>query len=274
VGRLPEPRQGSAHAPDYPQIAFTAPFARKAAPEYFDRIPHAIGSWYAGAALPGRKQAKSFEPRLADVLRGGGAAARFELELAQEIEDQRIAFARSRSMGRAVFSHGGMSANRLAGHRIALLAKPRIFHRWPRGPNLSLRDSSGCRSFGRRAVGMTLAPCRLKIYASARRSDIFAHERVDILNRSCFGIFSGRFCAAPDFAFSMIGAVARALARRRSHARTLAALMQERQRGASRLHRAAHINRHVRARVNAGTRRIGVKIATWNVNSVRQRTNI
>jgi 2-octaprenyl-6-methoxyphenol hydroxylase len=160
-------------------------------------------------------------------------------ELAQEIEDQVDSlFAKIEIDGPGgFFPMAGMSANRLVGHRIALVGE--AAHIFPplaaQGLNLSLRDSAALAEVleDARALGHDIGSVQtLKIYASARRSDIFLRTNgVDILNRSLlWNLFPVNFLrGAGLFAFSMIGPLRRALMREGvlTHG-TLPRLMQER----------------------------------------------
>jgi 2-octaprenyl-6-methoxyphenol hydroxylase len=160
-------------------------------------------------------------------------------ELAQEIEDQ-VDFL----LGKieidgpgGFFPMTGMSANRLVGHRIALIGE--AAHIFPplaaQGLNLSLRDSAALADVlaDARAFGADIGSMQtLKTYATARRSDIFIRTNgVDILNRSLLSnLFPVDFLrGAGLFAFSMIGPLRRALMREGvlTHG-TLPRLMQER----------------------------------------------
>jgi 2-octaprenyl-6-methoxyphenol hydroxylase len=160
-------------------------------------------------------------------------------ELAQEIEDQvdsLLGKIESDGPG-GFFPMAGMSANRLVGHRIALVGE--AAHIFPplaaQGLNLSLRDSATLADVleDARALGHDIGSAQtLKTYASARRSDIFLRTNgVDILNRSLLSnFFPVDFLrGAGLFAFSMIGPLRRALMREGvlTHG-TLPRLMQER----------------------------------------------
>jgi 2-octaprenyl-6-methoxyphenol hydroxylase len=146
-----------------------------------------------------------------------------ESELAGEIEDQVGSL-----LGRieiegpgGFFPMAGMSANRLFGHRVALVGE--AAHIFPplaaQGLNLSLRDSAAlvevledARELGR-DIG---AVATLANYAKARRGDIFIRTNgVDILNRSLLSdFFPVDFLrGAGLFAFSAIGPLRRALMR-------------------------------------------------------------
>jgi 2-octaprenyl-6-methoxyphenol hydroxylase len=160
-------------------------------------------------------------------------------ELAQEVEDQVDSL-----LGKVeidgpggFFPMAGMSANRLVGHRVALIGE--AAHIFPplaaQGLNLSLRDSAALAEVleDARALGRDIGAVRtLKTYASARRSDIFLRTNgVDILNRCLLSnFFPVDFLrGAGLFAFSMIGPLRRALMREGvlTHG-TLPRLMQER----------------------------------------------
>jgi 2-octaprenyl-6-methoxyphenol hydroxylase len=160
-------------------------------------------------------------------------------ELAQKIEDQVDSL-----LGKVeidgpggFFPMAGMSANRLVGHRVALIGE--AAHIFPplaaQGLNLSLRDSAALAEVleDARALGHDIGAVQtLKTYASARRSDIFLRTNgVDILNRSLlWNLFPVDFLRGTGlFAFSMIGPLRRALMREGvlTHG-TLPRLMQER----------------------------------------------
>jgi 2-octaprenyl-6-methoxyphenol hydroxylase len=160
-------------------------------------------------------------------------------ELAQEIEDQVDSLLGKIEIDGpgGFFPMAGMSANRLVGHRIALLGE--AAHIFPplaaQGLNLSLRDSAALADVlaDARAIGHDIGAVHtLKNYATARRSDIFLRTNgVDILNRSLLSnLFPVDFLrGAGLFAFSMIGPLRRALMREGvlTHG-TLPRLMQER----------------------------------------------
>jgi 2-octaprenyl-6-methoxyphenol hydroxylase len=160
-------------------------------------------------------------------------------ELAQELQDQVDSLLGKIEIDGpgGFFPMAGMSANRLVGHRIALIGE--AAHIFPplaaQGLNLSLRDSAALAEIleDARALGHDIGAMQtLKSYASARRSDIFIRTNgVDILNRS---LLSNLFPVdllrgAGLFAFSMIGPLRRALMREGvlTHG-TLPRLMQER----------------------------------------------
>jgi 2-octaprenyl-6-methoxyphenol hydroxylase len=160
-------------------------------------------------------------------------------ELAQDIEDQvdsHLGKIEIDGPG-GFFPMAGMSANRLVGHRIALIGE--AAHIFPplaaQGLNLSLRDSAALAEVleDARALGHDIGAVRtLKAYASARWSDIFIRTNgVDILNRSLlWNLFPVDFLrGAGLFAFSMIGPLRRTLMREGvlTHG-TLPRLMQER----------------------------------------------
>jgi len=160
-------------------------------------------------------------------------------ELAQEIEDQVDSLLGKIEIDGpgGFFPMAGMSANRLVGHRIALIGE--AAHVFPplaaQGLNLSLRDSAALAQVleDARALGADIGSATtLKTYATARRSDIFLRTNgVDILNRSLLSnLFPVNFLrGAGLFAFSTIGPLRRALMREGvlTHG-TLPRLMQER----------------------------------------------
>jgi 2-octaprenyl-6-methoxyphenol hydroxylase len=144
-------------------------------------------------------------------------------ELAQEIEgqvDSHLGKIEIDGPG-GFFPMAGMSANRLIGHRIALIGESA--HIFPplaaQGLNLSLRDSAALVEVleDARALGADIGAMRtLRTYAAARRSDIFIRTNgVDILNRSLLSnLFPVVFLrGAGLFAFSTIGPLRRALMR-------------------------------------------------------------
>jgi 2-octaprenyl-6-methoxyphenol hydroxylase len=160
-------------------------------------------------------------------------------ELAQEIEAQVDSL-----LGRieidgpsAFFPMAGMSANRLVGHRIALIGE--AAHIFPplaaQGLNLSLRDAAALAEVleDARALGHDIGSVQtLKTYATARRSDIFLRTTgVDILNRALlWNFFPADFLrGAGSCALAMVGPLRRALMREGvlTHG-TLPRLMQER----------------------------------------------
>jgi 2-octaprenyl-6-methoxyphenol hydroxylase len=160
-------------------------------------------------------------------------------ELAQEIEDQVNSLLGKIEIDGpgGFFPMAGMSANRLVGHRSALVGE--AAHIFPplaaQGLNLSLRDSAALAEVleDARALGHDIGSAQtLKTYASARRSDIFLRTNgVDILNRALLSnLFPVDFLrGAGLFAFSMIGPLRRALMREGvlTHG-TLPRLMRER----------------------------------------------
>jgi 2-octaprenyl-6-methoxyphenol hydroxylase len=170
-------------------------------------------------------------------------------ELAQEVEGQVDSYLGKIEIDGpgGFFPMAGMSANRLVGHRIALIGE--AAHIFPplaaQGLNLSLRDSAALVEVleDARALGHDIGAARtLKAYAAARRSDIFLRTNgVDILNRSLlWNLFLVDFLrGAGLFAFSTIGPLRRALMREGvlTHG-TLPRLMRA-QRLASRARRAA-----------------------------------
>jgi len=159
--------------------------------------------------------------------------------LAQEIEDQVDSLLGKIEINGpgGFFPMAGMSANRLVGHRIALIGE--AAHIFPplaaQGLNLSLRDSAALAEVleDARALGHDIGFVQtLKTYATARRSDIFLRTNgVDILNRSLlWNLFPIDILrGAGLLAFSMIGPLRRALMREGvlTHG-TLPRLMQER----------------------------------------------
>ncbi|MGH6840898.1 MAG: FAD-dependent monooxygenase [Methylocella sp.] len=177
-------------------------------------------------------------------------------ELAQEVEEEvRSLLGKIEIDGPGgFFPMTGMSANRLVGHRIALIGE--AAHIFPplaaQGLNLSLRDSAALVEVleDARTLGADIGAVQtLKAYAAARRSDIFIRTNgVDILNRSLLSnLFPVDFLrGAGSYALAMIGPLRRALMREGvlTHG-TLPRLMQERKarRG---------VNRHVSARMSTG----------------------
>jgi 2-octaprenyl-6-methoxyphenol hydroxylase len=160
-------------------------------------------------------------------------------QLAQEIEEQVDSL-----LGKVeidgpggFFPMAGMSANRLVGHRVALIGE--AAHIFPplaaQGLNLTLRDTAALAEVleDARALGHDIGAVQtLKTYAAARRSDIFLRTNgVDILNRALlWNLFPVDFLrGAGLFAFSVIGPLRRALMREGvlTHG-TLPRLMQER----------------------------------------------
>ncbi len=143
--------------------------------------------------------------------------------LAQEIEEQVDSL-----LGKFViegpcgfFPITGMSAERLAGHRIALLGE--AAHIFPplaaQGLNLSLRDAAALVDVieDARAAGADIGSLQtLKAYERARRSDIFIRTNgVDVLNRSLLWDFlaADLLRGAGAMAFAAIGPLRRALMR-------------------------------------------------------------
>lgn len=119
------------------------------------------------------------------------------------------------------FPMTGMTANRLASDRIALIGE--AAHIFPplaaQGLNLSLRDAAALAEVAEdaRVLGQDIGAAQtLKAYEDARRSDVFVRTNgVDILNRSLLvANFPADFLrGAGMFAFSMIGPLRRALMR-------------------------------------------------------------
>lgn len=159
-------------------------------------------------------------------------------QLAQEIEDQVDSL-----LGRleidgpcGFFPMMGMTANRLAGHRVALIGE--AAHIFPplaaQGLNLSLRDAAALVEIleDARAEHADIGASQtLKAYEQARRSDIFIRTNgVDILNRSLLWDFLpvDFLRGAGALAFGAIGPLRRALMREGvlTHL-TLPRLMQE-----------------------------------------------
>jgi len=225
----------------YPQIAFTALLShakphRNISTEFHTRSgPCTLVPLCQAENKPNRSSLVWLMSREAAERR----RALSNSELAQEIEDQVDSlFAKIEIDGPGgFFPMAGMSANRLVGHRIALVGE--AAHIFPplaaQGLNLSLRDSAALAEVleDARALGHDIGSVQtLKIYASARRSDIFLRTNgVDILNRSLlWNLFPVNFLrGAGLFAFSMIGPLRRALMREGvlTHG-TLPRLMQER----------------------------------------------
>jgi 2-octaprenyl-6-methoxyphenol hydroxylase len=224
----------------YPQIAFTALLShakphRNISTEFHTRSgPCTLVPLCQAENKPNRSSLVWLMSREAAERR----RALSNSELAQEIEDQVDSFGKIEIDGPGgFFPMAGMSANRLVGHRIALVGE--AAHIFPplaaQGLNLSLRDSAALAEVleDARALGHDIGSVQtLKIYASARRSDIFLRTNgVDILNRSLlWNLFPVNFLrGAGLFAFSMIGPLRRALMREGvlTHG-TLPRLMQER----------------------------------------------
>jgi 2-octaprenyl-6-methoxyphenol hydroxylase len=225
----------------YPQIAFTALLShakphRNISTEFHTRSgPCTLVPLCQAENKPNRSSLVWLMSREAAERR----RALSNSELAQEIEDQVDSlFDKIEIDGPGgFFPMAGMSANRLVGHRIALVGE--AAHIFPplaaQGLNLSLRDSAALAEVleDARALGHDIGSVQtLKIYASARRSDIFLRTNgVDILNRSLlWNLFPVNFLrGAGLFAFSMIGPLRRALMREGvlTHG-TLPRLMQER----------------------------------------------
>jgi 2-octaprenyl-6-methoxyphenol hydroxylase len=115
----------------------------------------------------------------------------------------------------------GMSANRLACHRVALVGE--TAHLIPplaaQGLNLSLRDAAALSEIleDARVLGAEFCSAQtLRAYEEARRSDIFIRTNgIDVLNRSLLmDNFPVDFLrSAGVAAFSMIGPLRRALMR-------------------------------------------------------------
>ena len=168
--------------------------------------------------------------------------------LAQEIEDQTDTLLGKIEIDgpSGFFPMMGMSASRLAGHRVALLGE--AAHIFPplaaQGLNLSLRDSAALVEIleDARALCHDIGSARtLNAYENARRSDIFLRTNgVDILNRSLLSdFFPVNFLrGAGLLAFSAIGPLRRAIMREGvlPHG-TLPRLMQERRTEPSRIFR-------------------------------------
>jgi 2-octaprenyl-6-methoxyphenol hydroxylase len=241
-GSLARTRAGiGTHTWPYPQIAFTALLShakphRNISTEFHTRSgPCTLVPLRPSENRPNRSSLVwLMSPAAAERRR-----ALSQPELAQEIEDQVDSL-----LGKVeidgpggFFPMTGMSANRLVGHRIALVGE--AAHIFPplaaQGLNLSLRDSAALAEVleSARALGHDIGSMRtLKAYATARRSDIFLRTNgIDILNRSLlWNLFPVDFLrGAGLFAFAMIGPLRRALMREGvlTHG-TLPRLMQER----------------------------------------------
>ena len=225
----------------YPQIAFTALLShpkphRNISTEFHARSgPCTLVPLRPAEGKPNRSSLVwLMSPEAAERRR-----ALSNSELAQEIEDQVDSLLGKIEIDGpgGFFPMAGMSANRLVGHRIALVGE--AAHIFPplaaQGLNLSLRDSAALAEVleDARVLGHDIGAVQtLKTYASARRSDIFLRTNgVDILNRSLLSnLFPIDFLrGAGLFAFSMIGPLRRALMREGvlTHG-TLPRLMQER----------------------------------------------
>lgn len=209
----------------YPQIAFTALLShakphRNISTEFHTRSgPCTLVPLRALEGKPNRSSLVwLMSAEMAERRRGLS-----EAELAEEIEDQVGSLLGKMEIDGpgGFFPMAGMSANRLFGHRVALVGE--AAHIFPplaaQGLNLSLRDSAAlvevledARELGR-DIG---AVATLAAYAKARRSDIFLRTNgVDILNRSLLSdFFPVDFLrGAGLFAFSAIGPLRRALMR-------------------------------------------------------------
>jgi 2-octaprenyl-6-methoxyphenol hydroxylase len=225
----------------YPQIAFTALLShakphRNISTEFHTRSgPCTLVPRRASEGRPNRSSLVwLMSPEAAERRRSLS-----DSELAQEIEDQVDSLLGKIDIDGpgGFFPMAGMSANRLVGHRIALIGE--AAHIFPplaaQGLNLSLRDSAALAEVleDARALGYDIGSAQtLKTYATARRSDIFLRTNgVDILNRSLlWNLFPVDFLrGAGLIAFSMIGPLRRALMREGvlTHG-TLPRLMQER----------------------------------------------
>jgi 2-octaprenyl-6-methoxyphenol hydroxylase len=225
----------------YPQIAFTALLShakphRNISTEFHTRSgPCTLVPLCVAENKPNRSSLVwLMSPEAAERRR-----ALSNSELAQEIEDQVNSLLGKIEIDGpgGFFPMAGMSANRLVGHRIALVGE--AAHIFPplaaQGLNLSLRDSAALAEVleDARALGHDIGSAQtLKTYASARRSDIFLRTNgVDILNRALLSnLFPVDFLrGAGLFAFSMIGPLRRALMREGvlTHG-TLPRLMRER----------------------------------------------
>ncbi len=225
----------------YPQIAFTALLShakphRNISTEFHTRSgPCTLVPLRAAENKPNRSS-------LVWLMSSEAAERRRALsnsKLAQEIEDQVDSLLGKIEIDGpgGFFPMAGMSANRLVGHRVALIGE--AAHIFPplaaQGLNLSLRDSAALAEVleDARALGHDIGSVQaLKTYATARRSDIFLRTNgVDILNRSLlWNLFPVDLLrGAGLFAFSMIGPLRRALMREGvlTHG-TLPRLMQER----------------------------------------------
>jgi 2-octaprenyl-6-methoxyphenol hydroxylase len=225
----------------YPQIAFTALLShakphRNISTEFHTRSgPCTLVPLRPAESKPNRSSLVwLMSPEAAERRR-----ALSNSELAQEIEDQVDSLLGKIEINGpgGFFPMAGMSANRLVGHRIALIGE--AAHIFPplaaQGLNLSLRDSAALAEVleDARALGHDIGFVQtLKTYATARRSDIFLRTNgVDILNRSLlWNLFPIDILrGAGLLAFSMIGPLRRALMREGvlTHG-TLPRLMQER----------------------------------------------
>jgi 2-octaprenyl-6-methoxyphenol hydroxylase len=225
----------------YPQIAFTALLShpkphRNISTEFHTRSgPCTLVPLRPAEGKPNRSSLVwLMSPEAAERRR-----ALSNSELAQEIEEQVDSLLGKIEIDGpgGFFPMAGMSANRLVGHRIALIGE--AAHIFPplaaQGLNLSLRDSAALAEVleAARVLGHDIGAVQtLKNYATARRSDIFIRTNgVDILNRSLLSnLFPVDFLRGAGLsAFSMIGPLRRALMREGvlTHG-TLPRLMQER----------------------------------------------
>jgi 2-octaprenyl-6-methoxyphenol hydroxylase len=146
-----------------------------------------------------------------------------DTEMAQEIERQVDSLLGAMEIDGpgGFFPMVGMSANRLACHRVALVGE--TAHLIPplaaQGLNLSLRDAAALSEIleDARVLGAEFCSAQtLRAYEEARRSDIFIRTNgIDVLNRSLLmDNFPVDFLrSAGVAAFSMIGPLRRALMR-------------------------------------------------------------
>jgi 2-octaprenyl-6-methoxyphenol hydroxylase len=225
----------------YPQIAFTALLShakphRNISTEFHTRSGPC--TLVPLRAAPGRPNRSS----LVWLMSASEAERRGALPqplLEQEIESQVDSLLGNIEIDgpSGFFPMAGMSANRLTGHRVALIGE--AAHIFPplaaQGLNLSLRDAAALVEAleDARALGADIGSVQtLKAYENARRSDIFLRTNgVDILNRSLLAdLFPVDFLrGAGLLAFSTIGPLRRALMREGvlTHG-TLPRLMRER----------------------------------------------
>jgi 2-octaprenyl-6-methoxyphenol hydroxylase len=209
----------------YPQIAFTALLShakphRNISTEFHTRSgPCTLVPLRSAGGKPNRSS-------LVWLMSAGDAERRRGLPqsgLEQEIEDQIDSLLGKIEIDgpSGFFPMAGMSANRLTGHRVALVGE--AAHIFPplaaQGLNLSLRDAAALVEVleDARVLGDDIGATQtLKAYESSRRSDIFLRTNgVDILNRSLLSDFFPVYFlrGAGLLAFSTIGPLRRALMR-------------------------------------------------------------
>jgi 2-octaprenyl-6-methoxyphenol hydroxylase len=224
----------------YPQVAFTALLShakphRNISTEFHTRFgPCTLVPLRPAEGRPNRSSLVwLMAPEEAGRRRGLS-----QQELAQEVEDQVDSLLGKMEIDGpgGFFPMAGLTATRLASHRIALIGE--AAHIFPplaaQGLNLSLRDSAAlvetledARPFGADIGSLQT----LKVFEQARRSDIFIRTNgVDLLNRSLLWDFLpvDFLRGAGALAFAAVGPLRRALMREGvlTHL-TLPRLMQE-----------------------------------------------